>query len=823
MLPVLRGKTLENTHRYLKLTEDIQALYKTLSAEVGREALQDLSHTEHLLTGSSKLIKLVGGDVSLSRLAEAIERLSAIGDQLDELTEPFEGIRNAIDKSGPSNLVLDIAGLNEFRTLVNLISSLNPTYWKLRDDLFDNEELDDLLPKLRTELEDLKILESSLKEIFFLLRLPPELEIIQLERTLLGGGILKWLKSDWRAARKTCLGFAVGPRIKLKVMLPKLRELGEFSGKKQKFEENEKYKSALGEHLNGLSTDLTALEALREWYKQVRKEFGIGFGSRIKLGDAVLNLPPEIGRAARSLQEREINRQLEDILEDLTSLKAIFVHVEELDHENTLLVGDEGIIVRLLKKIEAAMKHCSLLANDDSISIQDLADRVRRYCRLKSGVEKWQKADFDNKYFKGKLGFKLGLDVDNESGFFKLRNTLKLADCLDKKLNNPFIQKFLYTQPKRESFELIFTQLSKLSQAFEYQETESETFSQLVKLDYKDWMSRSGDSLEELIERNQMALQNPDLLQNWLDYVRVREQIEHIGLSSLVKSAESGDVEVSNVEIAYKAGMFDILSREILMEEPELSRFSGHSQAAIQDEFKKYDLNLQKLQSEKIAYKIDQVHIPRGTTGARVSDLSGLALLEHECNKKKRHIPIRQLLNRSDNALVALKPCFMMGPMSVSQYLIPGQIEFDLVVMDEASQIKPQDALGSIARGAQLIVVGDPKQLPPTSFFDRVADDEEDDPTAIEESESILDATRSMFPSRRLRWHYRSQHETLIEFSNQSFYGGDLILFPSPHKENEQYGIKYFPVPRGTFVNRRNMEEAKIISKAVCEHFQTSA
>ena len=158
--------------------------------------------------------------------------------------------------------------------------------------------------------------------------------------------------------------------------------------------------------------------------------------------------------------------------------------------------------------------------------------------------------------------------------------------------------------------------------------------------------------------------------------------------------------------------------------------------------------------------------------------------------------------------------------MSVAQYLAHGQMKFDLVVMDEASQIKPQDALGAVARGTQLVVVGDPKQLPPTSFFDRLVDDEEEDPTAIEESESILDATLPMFPARRLRWHYRSQHESLIAFSNHSFYESDLVLFPSPYKAANNYGVRYSKVSRGCFVNRRNMEEARVISESVREHFR---
>ena len=124
-------------------------------------------------------------------------------------------------------------------------------------------------------------------------------------------------------------------------------------------------------------------------------------------------------------------------------------------------------------------------------------------------------------------------------------------------------------------------------------------------------------------------------------------------------------------------------------------------------------------------------------------------------------------MNKAGEAIQALKPCFMMSPMSVAQFLAPGHLDFDLVVMDEASQMKPEDALGAIARGKQLIIVGDPKQLPPTSFFERTLNDEDIDEerTLIEESESILDMAQNCYePARRLRWHYRSAHHSLIAF-----------------------------------------------------------
>jgi very-short-patch-repair endonuclease len=162
-----------------------------------------------------------------------------------------------------------------------------------------------------------------------------------------------------------------------------------------------------------------------------------------------------------------------------------------------------------------------------------------------------------------------------------------------------------------------------------------------------------------------------------------------------------------------------------------------------------------------------------------------------------------------------------MSPISVAQYLEPGKFEFDIVIMDEASQIKPQDAIGAIARGKTLVVVGDPKQLPPTSFFDRLTledeDEDEDKAVGLQQTESILDATIPLFRSRRLRWHYRSRHESLIAFSNHNFYDSNLVIFPSPHQDDDQLGIRHHHINKGRFVNGHNIEEAKLIAEAAAE------
>jgi superfamily I DNA and/or RNA helicase/very-short-patch-repair endonuclease len=819
-LPVLRDKVLDNTWRYLKLFEHIQSLYATLAEKLGADVLRDLSVVDGFLVGIKQLHKLVSQSIELGTLAKAIKRLKSIQDQLTELDVPLKEIHSVVGEETARHLLPTEAGLTEFKTFVSLVAALNPSYWNLRDELFDNDELDELLPKLRGELEQLLVLHDELQGIYGLDGLPHQDKLRQLKETLDSGGAFQWFKSNWRKARKQLIGYASGKQIKFSALQLLLEKAIEFSDRRYKLDNNYRYKEAFGNHLKGLDTDLAALESLRGWYRKVRKQYGVGFGQKVALGNALLDLPVTLARGLRSLSERGVQKQLDDLLGKIVSLKGIFAPVSELQSDTTLLAGKKGAIARLLASLNEAIIACKPLMTDNSISIADLTKRIKLLYSLRKGVSKWRAADFDKKLFQGRLGLKPGINVDNSSSLSVLRNTLLVAACVDKQLKNEYIQRYIYNQPSASTFSKIAELSGQLKTAVKSQTASYEAFVQLVELEAIDWMNRSGDIIDNLVIRNNEALNNGDALQNWLDYVRIRKQVAEMGLIKLVKMVEEGGIDIRQVDDAYKAGVFDVLAREILREQPELGRFSGRSQEAIQDKFKDYDNRLKRLQCEQIAWKIDQTVVPKGNKGVRVSEHTERFLLEREAIKKTRHIPIRQLLHRASGALIALKPCFMMGPMSVAQYLAPGHIEFDLVVMDEASQIKPQDALGAIARGSQLVVVGDPKQLPPTSFFDRVIEDDEEDPTAIEESESILDTTLPMFPARRLRWHYRSQHESLIAFSNHTFYDSALVLFPSPYKAADNYGVKYSRVPRGCFVNRRNMEEAKIISEAVREHFR---
>jgi superfamily I DNA and/or RNA helicase len=191
----------------------------------------------------------------------------------------------------------------------------------------------------------------------------------------------------------------------------------------------------------------------------------------------------------------------------------------------------------------------------------------------------------------------------------------------------------------------------------------------------------------------------------------------------------------------------------------------------------------------------------------------GKILREHE--KKRKIMPTRYLLQNYFATVSAIKPLFLMSPLSVATYLGP-DAQFDLVVFDEASQIFPEDALGAIYRAKQAIIVGDEHQLPPTSFFlaSDVSENDEDDYSENDNDyESILELASGTLPSKRLLWHYRSKSESLIAFSNEEIYDSSLLSFPNAtHRPEDGVHLHYCPEGRYLRKSRTNPVEAQAVT-----------
>jgi very-short-patch-repair endonuclease len=258
---------------------------------------------------------------------------------------------------------------------------------------------------------------------------------------------------------------------------------------------------------------------------------------------------------------------------------------------------------------------------------------------------------------------------------------------------------------------------------------------------------------------------------------------------------------------------------------PALQHFQGLQHNQLAEEFRSLEAK-RRTTTIEIVRSRHSTKMPRGSYGA-------MHTIRSEVKRKRGHMPIRKLFKAAGETLQRIKPVLLMSPISVAQFLAPGSAQFDLLVIDEASQVRPEDALGLVVRAKQIVVVGDNKQLPPTSFFERVIADEEDDEvnddapeTALSgaakatELESILALCEARgLNSAMLRWHYRSRHPSLIEVSNAEFYRR-LVMPPAPSSQRSREGLILTRVAgaydRGG--KRINAIEAEAVAKAVARH-----
>ncbi|RZI68013.1 MAG: DNA helicase, partial [Pseudomonas sp.] len=268
--------------------------------------------------------------------------------------------------------------------------------------------------------------------------------------------------------------------------------------------------------------------------------------------------------------------------------------------------------------------------------------------------------------------------------------------------------------------------------------------------------------------------QQEEQLKAWCDWCRVREQAAEAGLANLAKELEVGSLLPSATEETFVTAYAHWFATQGIDGEPLLRNFVAAEHMSDISTFVRLDDELAKLTVRYIRAKLCGL-IPSKND---IPKSSGFAILKHELQKSRRHKPVRQLAIEMGDALNCLAPCMLMSPLSIAQFLPADQPPFDLVIFDEASQIAPWDAIGSIARGKQVIIAGDPRQMPPTNFFNRGPNAGDDD--TAEDMESILDECLGAgVPSHSLSWHYRSRHESLIAFSNHRYYDSNLITFPA--------------------------------------------
>ena len=290
----------------------------------------------------------------------------------------------------------------------------------------------------------------------------------------------------------------------------------------------------------------------------------------------------------------------------------------------------------------------------------------------------------------------------------------------------------------------------------------------------------------------------------------------------IAEALEGGKVAPEQAGELFDRSFAEAVLNEILRVEQRLAGFVGLRREEIVLEFRRLDEEYAELVRHVV-----RARLASAMPGGRLGDCPEgceLGVIRRECAKKARQKPVRQLLAETRGVTGALKPCFLMSPLSVAQYL-PPESSFDLVVFDEASQIPVWDAVGVIARAKQCVVVGDPKQMPPTNFFQK-AEGETGDDEADEDLESVLDECLAAgLYSAHLSWHYRSRHESLIAFSNRNYYEDKLFTFPAA-RSTPRLGVRHCFVENGVYdakASRTNEAEARALVDYVFERISDPA
>lgn len=299
-------------------------------------------------------------------------------------------------------------------------------------------------------------------------------------------------------------------------------------------------------------------------------------------------------------------------------------------------------------------------------------------------------------------------------------------------------------------------------------------------------------------------------LHAWCAWRKARAEALSVGLGALVEALESGSVAQSAVADAFDVAYCRWWINAVVDDDEVLRGFvSAEHEKRIHD-FRALDERFTALTRDYL-----RAGLCSGLPNQEdVGKSSEWGILRREMEKKRRHMPLRELVTRLPTALTKLAPCLLMSPLSIAQYLSAETALFDVVVFDEASQIPVWDAVGAIARGRQVVMVGDPKQLPPTNFFGRGESEADEEDFEIESDlESILDeCLGANLPTLDLSWHYRSRHESLIAFSNHRYYGGGLVTFPSPVTEDR--AVSFHLVADGVYEkggSRINQPEARAL------------
>ncbi len=696
----------------------------------------------------------------------------------------------------------------------------------LRDSALERDGIGSVIAQAHEEAESLR---EQAEEISSRIdwNLAPARELLPQHAVVCAnGGIFGFVAKDFRLARRDWRGMAKQGRwASGERMAQDYRSLIQYFDALNNFTSSHQYREALGPLFNGIKTPFYELILLAEWYESVKQKLGVGSDTARQTASALFTAPAGNLKALLEMKKTlaEEFEQMRKVFGNFQSQIARLPKAFQPYAFEKEAGADLNQLAHRLKDLSAHLQTIALMF--DELNVATNLPLAAIPIQLDSALEL---AELQEKIQNSRtIATVLGLDsLSAEMNFAEIEEAITFTESLEKSSLAPAIRKWLLAADIELRMEHIRKVTAQLGAKFTQFQAAKEQFVALAEVDEQEWrladIANPGFSFKQVQGKTSLALKAAPELSAWLAYLRARQSLIDLGFEPLVKLAENGAITAGDV----LPGATFIYQNSLLLSAsekfPQLARFDGLAHEEARKQFASIDGEVIDLTREELAWQIDQRTIPPGNSLGSVSAYTDLGLLRYLASHPNSRIKIRQLVERAGAALMALKPCFMMSPLSVAQFLPPGSVNFDLIVMDEASQLRPEDALGAIARGAQIIVVGDRMQLPPTNFFNNIIDEagqDDVDESLTDEAESVLDmASHRYQPTRLLKWHYRSQHESLIAFSNKEFYGDQLTVFPSPFPGSDEFGVKFKLVDGGKYDKNQNISEAESVASAVIQH-----
>lgn len=785
----------------------------------------------------------------LDRLQSACRRAAELGldqmtiDQLRHCGQWMKSLSNHITKTGElfsqlngflgCELSFNLTSVRSVARALILLNELPLSSLSSRVPGLEREGVGPVLTRARQEAEQIRNLADRLARRIDR-RLAPSVEdLTRYVVAAANAGPLSFVSRDFREARREWLGMVIPEDARNSGQMARdFRNLLEYQTRFHDFITRSEYLQVLGSIFQGLETPFGEYDELVKWYDRIRLIIGQGSDPARRVARALFTAPVASLKALVHFKDGEAKDEVEDFI-------SFYNQFDELEPAIPNIIRAKGRddLARLAERLGKLAEICQSIENtftDLEIETEARIEEVRGSLDQLYRLNELRRMIGSRHDLATLLG---AARIDSLVSFKGVAEAIGFVERLESSALPVDYRRWLCAADVDHRLELIKWAIHCVDELHrQYLETRNR-FSALTGIDEAEWFGADNSTgetsfkqIKDVENRARRALAATDELPIWLIARRSLKMMASQGLFNLAEMFANGQLRPGSLVEAVQFVYHNSILAGALRNYPQLLDFNGVVLDETRRRFASTDQEILKLNQQEIAARLDNQHIPPGNRIGPATGHTELGLITHLVGNPDMNLSIREVIKRSAGALIALKPCFIMSPHSVARYLPPELIRFDLVIIDEASRMRPEVALGAIARGGQLVVVGDRLYLPPArrsnaALLRNGTDGSEIEnklasrPATTDLPESILEmASLCCHSICQLRWHYRSSHESLISFVNREFYQGRLVAFPSSPGSQQEDGVFFRLVEDGVWIESTNRGEARQVVAATIDH-----